>query len=159
VLAHHAGQGGPVLDSAILPAGVSCTAAAAVHVQVGPVHDSAVQDESVMQLQLCYSVGEEHHVCGCKIQPKRLCATLGSEQRALHSVCHCCCAAGPVAQGIEQSNLLQQLGPARLFNPAHASCHWVLDLSHPAHEDVARKLVRMLLRVFYVPQELSVCGL
>jgi hypothetical protein len=50
-----------------------------------------------------------------------------------------CCAA---KQGIEQSNLLQRLGPARLFNPAHASCHWVLDLSHPAHEDVARKLVR-----------------
>ena len=44
-------------------------------------------------------------------------------------------------QGIEQSNLLQRLGPARLFNPAHPSCHWVLDLAHPGHEEVARKLV------------------
>jgi hypothetical protein len=38
--------------------------------------------------------------------------------------------------------VLQRLGPARLFNVAHASCHWVLDLSHPGHEEVARKLVR-----------------
>lgn len=45
-------------------------------------------------------------------------------------------------QGIEQSSLLQRLGPARLFNPAHASCHWVLDLMHPAHVEVAKKLVR-----------------
>eukprot|EP00775_Hariotina_reticulata_P006370 gene6370-6602_t len=46
-------------------------------------------------------------------------------------------------QGIEQSNLLQRLGPWRLFSPAHASCHWVLDLSHPGHEEVARKLVAL----------------
>jgi hypothetical protein len=44
-------------------------------------------------------------------------------------------------QCLEQSNLLQRLGPWRLFSPAHASCHWVLDLSHPGHEEVARKLV------------------
>jgi hypothetical protein len=44
-------------------------------------------------------------------------------------------------KGIEQSNLLQRLGPARLFNPAHPSCHWVLDLAHPGHEEVAKKLV------------------
>lgn len=65
----------------------------------------------------------------------------GVEQCVVHAAC-CCCFLCIVEQGIEQSNLLQRLGPARLFNPAHASCHWVLDLSHPAHEDVARKLVR-----------------
>eukprot|EP00879_Flechtneria_rotunda_P023400 GHRR01024752.1.p1 GENE.GHRR01024752.1~~GHRR01024752.1.p1 ORF type:complete len:705 (+),score=359.40 GHRR01024752.1:417-2531(+) len=44
-------------------------------------------------------------------------------------------------QGMEQSNLLQRLGPWRLYNPQHASCHWVLDLSNPGHEEVAKKLV------------------
>jgi hypothetical protein len=44
-------------------------------------------------------------------------------------------------QCLEQSNLLQRLGPWRLFSAAHASCHWVLDLSNPGHEEVARKLV------------------
>jgi hypothetical protein len=44
-------------------------------------------------------------------------------------------------QCLEQSNLLQRLGPWRLFSPAHASCHWVLDLSNPGHEEVAKKLV------------------
>lgn len=44
-------------------------------------------------------------------------------------------------QCLEQSNLLQRLGPWRLYTPGHASCHWVLDLSNPGHEEVARKLV------------------
>jgi hypothetical protein len=55
-----------------------------------------------------------------------------------------CCVHHPLAsQGLEQSCLLQRLGPARLFSPTHPSAHWVLDLSHPAHEDVARRLVSM----------------
>jgi hypothetical protein len=60
----------------------------------------------------------------------------------ISSVAAAAAAAAADMQGIEQSNLLQRLGPARLFNPAHASCHWVLDLAHPAHEEVAKKLVR-----------------
>lgn len=46
-----------------------------------------------------------------------------------------------VPQCLEQSNLLQRLGPWRLFTPGHASCHWVLDLSNPGHEEVAKRLV------------------
>jgi hypothetical protein len=46
-------------------------------------------------------------------------------------------------QCLEQSNLLQRLGPWRLFSAAHPSCHWVLDLSNPGHEEVAKKLVAL----------------
>jgi hypothetical protein len=63
-----------------------------------------------------------------------------AHQRATLTLTLACCLAATM-QGLEQSSLLQRLGPARLYNPAHASCHWVLDLSHPGHEEVARKLV------------------
>lgn len=43
--------------------------------------------------------------------------------------------------GLEQSLLATRLGPAALFNPKHASMHWVLDTTHPGHMEVGKKLV------------------
>jgi hypothetical protein len=42
---------------------------------------------------------------------------------------------------LEQTCLIQRLGPTQLFDPKHCSHHWLLDCSNPAHEEVAKKLV------------------
>jgi hypothetical protein len=39
--------------------------------------------------------------------------------------------------------LTYRLGPAQVFNPRHPAQHWVLDLTNPAHEEVARRLVAL----------------
>ncbi|CAD7702924.1 unnamed protein product, partial [Ostreobium quekettii] len=44
-------------------------------------------------------------------------------------------------KGIEQATAALRLGPLTVFNPKHASIHWLLDFSHPSHEEAARKLV------------------
>jgi hypothetical protein len=39
--------------------------------------------------------------------------------------------------------LAYRLGPSHVFNPKHPAQHWVLDLTNPAHEEVARKVVAL----------------
>ncbi|KAG2497889.1 hypothetical protein HYH03_004155 [Edaphochlamys debaryana] len=42
---------------------------------------------------------------------------------------------------LEQGLAMWRLGPANLFDRAHPTAHYILDLGNPAHEQVARKLV------------------
>ena len=46
-------------------------------------------------------------------------------------------------RGLEQAMAAVRLGPTTVFDPKHPSIHWLLDLSHPSHEEVARKLVNI----------------
>jgi len=44
---------------------------------------------------------------------------------------------------LEQAVVCQRLGVVEAFNPKHCSLHWVLDLTSPGDEEVAKKLVAM----------------
>ncbi|GLI68625.1 hypothetical protein VaNZ11_013103, partial [Volvox africanus] len=46
---------------------------------------------------------------------------------------------------MEQALAMWRLGPANLFDKAHPTGHYVLDLNNPHHESVARKLVELAL--------------
>lgn len=65
----------------------------------------------------------------------------------------CCPAAavqtrqGALLQGLEQSQAMMRLGLRLCFSPKHCSGHFQLDVSHPEHAEVARKLVDMAMKV------------
>ncbi|KAG2440423.1 hypothetical protein HYH02_010310 [Chlamydomonas schloesseri] len=46
---------------------------------------------------------------------------------------------------LEQALAMWRLGPANVFDRAHPTGHYILDLANPAHEVVARKLVELSL--------------